>query len=694
MAITARTATPAAGVRAEPPPVRTEAAAARAERDGSGPDSLQQRVVIEGVSPEIDGGRFPAKITVSERFRVEADIFADGHDAVSAVLKFRREREPEWAEIPMTPVGNDRWRAEVRVTQLARYVYTLEGWVDHFKTWARDLEKRIEAGQDVSVDLAIGAEMVEQARTRARGEDASRLKELARGLKAKREGPKRALSVELAELMDRYADRSLRTSYTKELAVVVDRDRARYSTWYELFPRSMAKTPGKHGTFKDCEDRLPYVAGMGFDVLYLPPIHPIGRSFRKGPNNSTESSPGDPGSPWAIGAPEGGHMAIHPELGTLRDFRRLVKKAKEYGIEVALDVAFQCSPDHPYVREHPEWFRKRPDGSIQYAENPPKKYQDIYPFDFEAEHWRELWMELRNVVLYWIDHDVRIFRVDNPHTKPFRFWEWLIAEVKRDHPDVLFLSEAFTRPRVMYQLAKVGFTQSYTYFTWRNSAWELQQYLTELTQTEVQHFFRPNMWPNTPDILPESLQHGGRAAFMCRLILAATLGASYGIYGPAFELLENTPIGPGKEEYLNSEKYEIKHWDLDSPHSLRELITRVNRIRRENPALHTNRTLRFHNVENAQMLAYTKIAEDESNLVLTVVNVDPYYTHSGFVNLPLEQLGIDPEQPYQVHDLLSDARYMWWGGRNYVELNPHSAPAHIFRIRRRVRTERDFEYYA
>jgi starch synthase (maltosyl-transferring) len=651
-------------------------------------------VVIEGVSPEIEGGRFMAKTTLGEHFRVEADVFADGHDVVVAVLKYRREAEPEWAEVRMTPLGNDRWAAEAKVSDLGRYVYTLEGWVDQFATWARDLAKRVEAGQDVGVDLAVGAELVEAARKRAAGHDAMRLREYARGFKAKREGARRAQSPELAGLMEKYEDRSLKTTYGKELRVVVERERARFSSWYELFPRSTSPVPGRHGTFKDTEDRLPYIAKLGFDVLYLPPIHPIGRSFRKGPNNSAQCGPDDPGSPWAIGAAEGGHMAIHPELGTLKDFRRLVKKAKEQGIEIALDIAFQCSPDHPYVRDHPEWFRRRPDGSIQYAENPPKKYQDIYPFDFETERWRELWIELKKVVLFWVDHDVRIFRVDNPHTKPFRFWEWLISEVKRDHPDVLFLSEAFTRPRVMYQLAKLGFTQSYTYFTWRNTAWELQEYLTELTQTEVAHFFGPNLWPNTPDILPEHLQTGGRPAFMARLVLAATLGSSYGIYGPAFELVDNRPIEPGKEEYLDSEKYEIKNWELDNPRSLREFITLVNRIRRENPALQSNRSLRFHQVENPQMLCYSKVASDDANMIVTVVNLDPFNTQSAFITLPLDALGLPSEQPYQVHDLLTNARYMWSGSRNYVELHPHAVPAHIFRIRRRVRTERDFEYYA
>jgi starch synthase (maltosyl-transferring) len=433
---------------------------------------------------------------------------------------------------------------------------------------------------------------------------------------------------------------------------------------------------------------------MGFDVLYLPPIHPIGQAFRKGRNNNVVAGPDDPGSPWAIGAAEGGHKAIHPELGTLDDFRELVERAKAYGIEVALDVAYQASPDHPYVGEHPEWFRQRPDGTIQYAENPPKKYQDIYPFDFESEHWRPLWEELKSVVDFWVAQGVRIFRVDNPHTKPFPFWEWLIGEVKREHPETIFLAEAFTRPKVMYYLAKLGFTQSYTYFAWRNTPWELTEYFTELTQTDVRDFFRPNLWPNTPDILTETLQHGGRPTFMARLVLAATLGASYGIYGPAYELGEHVAVEAGKEEYLDSEKYEIKQRDLNRPTSLRDFIARVNRIRRENPALQSDRDLQFHPVDNPQMIAYSKRTPDLDNVVLTIVNLDPNYAQAGWVELPLEDLGVEPHQPYQVHDLLGGGRYLWHGARNYVELNPHVVPAHVLRFRRRVRTEEDFEYFA
>lgn len=655
----------------------------------------RSRVVIESVKPEIDAGRYPIKRTVGEDVVVEADVFADGHDHIACVLRYRQESASAWHEAPMSALSNDRWQGEFRVTELGRYRYTLAAWVDHFQTWSHDFRKRIDAGQDVSVELLVGANLIGDAIPRAKGDDADRLRHWAERFRAGDAASRSrlALEPELALLMARFPDRRFETVYSRELAVEVDRVKARFSTWYEMFPRSCSAKPGVHGTFRDCEARLPYVAGMGFDVLYLPPIHPIGSTFRKGRNNAVDAGPGDPGSPWGIGSPDGGHKAVHPDLGTLEDFRRLLARAKELGLEIALDIAFQCSPDHPYVKEHPQWFRHRPDGSIQYAENPPKKYQDIYPLNFETDRWRELWEELRSVIQFWIGQGVRIFRVDNPHTKPFAFWEWLIAGIKKEHSDVLFLAEAFTRPKVMYNLAKLGFTQSYSYFAWRNSAWELTQYFTELTQTEVKEFFRSNLWPNTPDILTDYLQHNGRAAFMARLVLAATLGASYGIYGPAFELLEHRAIAPGKEEYYDSEKYEIKQWDLERADSLREFITLVNRIRRENPALHTDRTLRFHPVDNNAMLCYSKQTEDDGNLLVIVVSVDPHHTQSGHVTLPLEELGLESHQPYQVHDLLGDAYYLWHGRRNFVRLNPHVAPAHVFRLRHRVRTERDFDYY-
>ncbi len=657
----------------------------------------RKRVVIERLTPEINSGRFPIKRVCDEQVTVEADVFCDGHDFLRCLLRYRPENAVDWEEVPMEPLGNDRWRGTFTVSNIGVYYYTVTGWVDHFTSWRAALAKKVEADQDVAMDLLIGAQLVQRASMRASGGVAQQLREWASRLGEDCRGPEArvqiALDVMLAAAMQAYPDRSLATTYGQELVVVVDRQEARFSAWYEMFPRSCAPTIGQHGTFQDCEARLPYVAAMGFDVLYLPPIHPIGTTHRKGRNNATDASPDDPGSPWAIGSPLGGHQSIHPHLGTLDDFRRLLAKAHEYKMEVALDLAFQCSPDHPYVQQHPEWFRRRPDGTVQYAENPPKKYEDIYPLDFETEHWQELWDELKSVVFFWVKQGVRSFRVDNPHTKSFRFWEWLIRETKQAYPEVIFLAEAFTRPKVMYNLAKRGFTQSYTYFAWRNTSAELVEYFTTLTQTEVREFFRPNLWPNTPDILTEYLQLGGRPAFISRLVLAATLGASYGIYGPAYELCENRPREPGSEEYLNSEKYEIKHWDIDRADSLKDFITRINGIRRDNPALQRDWYLRFHSVTNDQLVCYSKHTENYSDIILVVVNLDPHHTQSGWVEFSAEALDLPSDSHYQVHDLLSDSRYLWHGRRNFVELNPNTVPAHIFRVRRRVRTERDFEYY-
>jgi len=654
------------------------------------------RVVIENVQPEVDAGRFPAKRIVGDTVVVEADLFTDGHDEIAALLLHRKGDSGPWQETPLQPLGNDRWAASFHVPTLGRYTFCLRGWIDPFKSWRRDLRKRLQAGQDVTVELLVGLDLIRKAAGRASGADAEQLRgtsEAFSEMALREEQTEQLLDEDLFRLVSRYPDLTHATSYEREPVIVVDRDKARYSTWYEMFPRSTSPEPGRHGTFKDVEARLSYVASMGFDVLYLPPIHPIGTTFRKGKNNAVNAQPGDAGSPWGIGSKEGGHKAVHPQLGTLDDFKRLLHKAREYDIEIAIDVAFQCSPDHPYAKEHPEWFRKRPDGTIQYAENPPKKYQDIYPIDFESPDWERLWDELLSVFLFWAKQGVRIFRVDNPHTKPFGFWEWALGEVKKEYPDALFLAEAFTRPRIMYRLAKLGFTQSYTYFAWRNTKAELTQYLTELTKPPVSDFFRPNFWPNTPDILTEHLQHGGRPAFMARLVLAATLTASYGIYGPAFELMVNRPRETGSEEYFDSEKYEVKHWHLEDPESLHDFIARVNGIRKANPALHTNDRLRFHPISNDQMICYSKTTADLTNVLVAIVNLDPYHTQSGWVELPLEQLGLGGDQPYQLHDLLSDARYLWHGERNYVELNPQVVPAHIFRLRRRVRSERDFEYY-
>ena len=657
----------------------------------------RERVVIEGVTPEIDGGQFAIKRIRGEPVVVEADVFVDGHEVICCALIFRRESESDWREATMEALANDRWRGSFVAAELGRYVYTITAWVDRFKSWRRDLEKKAKAGTHTDLDLLSGALLVGAAAKRAAGGDAKTFKYWIDGLNDKKrdlsEKLDLALSDELARLVEQYPDRRFATTYQKNLTVVVDREKARFSSWYEMFPRSCAAEPGRHGTFKDCKRLLPYVASMGFDVLYLPPVHPIGRTHRKGKNNTVISSANDPGSPWAIGAQEGGHKSLHPQLGTLADFNSLVKKAESLGIEIALDLAYQCSPDHPYVKEHPEWFRRRPDGSVQYAENPPKKYEDIFPLDFTSEQWGGLWQELLSIVHFWMDQGVRIFRVDNPHTKPMPFWQWLIDEVKKKNPEVIFLAEAFTRPKVMYRLAKLGFSQSYTYFAWRNTKPELTQYFTELTQTQTREYFRPSLWPNTPDILNEYLQFSGRPAFMVRLVLAATLGASFGIYGPAFELLEDRPREPGSEEYLNSEKYEIRHWDRERSDSLKELIARVNRIRKENPALQSDQSLRFHKVDNEQIICYTKQSEDLSNVIAVVVNLDPHHVQSGWVTIPVETLQLDPLDSYQAHDLLSGARFLWHGAKNYVELAPQSTPVHILRLRRRIRREQDFDYF-
>jgi len=647
------------------------------------PKEGRGRVVIENIVPEVNCGRFPIKRIVDDLVSIEADVFGDGHDHVRARLLWKQEGDRDWQSTEMQSLGNDRWRGEFPVAKVGRYRYTLLGEIDHFETWQSDLKKRVEAKQDLELPFATGALLLEQTQPRATNKDSTKLASWAKKLRSSNydaDAVAFALQEELLETVNRYPDAALETWYDKELEVVVDRERARFSSWYELFPRSWSPTPGKHGTLRDVAARLDYVAEMGFDVLYLPPISPIGKSFRKGKNNSVEAAPGDEGSPWAIGSAEGGHTAIHPALGTMEDFHALVARAKELNMEVALDIAFQCAPDHPWVKEHPEFFKNRPDGSIQYAENPPKKYQDIYPLDFESSNWKGLWDALKNVFSFWIDAGVLIFRVDNPHTKAFPFWEWVIPELKEKNPDVLFLAEAFTRPRVMERLAKAGFTQSYTYFTWRDTKEELTQYLLELTTTPVREYFTPNFWPNTPDILPAHLQTGGLPAFRSRLVLATTLIASYGIYGPAFELGENTPTKPGSEEYLNSEKYEIKSWDLQSASSLKPLITRLNQIRRENKALQSNERLHFHSTDNPSLICYSKRTADGSNLILVVVNLDPFLVQPGWVNLDLDVLGLAASDTFEVHDLLADRSYRWQGRRNYVALRPAEMPAHIFRV--------------
>jgi starch synthase (maltosyl-transferring) len=604
---------------------------------------------------------------------------------VDAALQYRKDGDADWQYEAMQLITNDRWEAQFRPASVGVYFYTLRGWVDSFKTWARDLGKKAGAGQDLTLDLKTGAQFLAGAAKRANAADTQILNALSARLR-KIAGTDAAAAVAFSEdedliaLMSRYRERTSDTVYEKELVVRVDRARARFSTWYEMFPRSCTNSAERPGTLRDCAEYLEYVADMGFDVLYLPPIHPIGKTERKGKNNSTTPTAADPGSPWAIGSKDGGHKAINPALGTLADLRALREKADLHGVELALDIAFQCSPDHPYVKEHREWFRSRADGSVQYAENPPKKYQDIYPLDFETANYAALAEELKSVIFFWISQGIKIFRVDNPHTKPFAFWEWLIRETQREYPDTIFLAEAFTRPKVMYRLAKLGFTQSYTYFAWKNTKAELIEYFTEITEPPVSEFFRPNLWPNTPDILNEYLQKGGRPAFIARLVLAATLGANYGVYGPAFELMENVPVREGSEEYLDSEKYQVRVWNRNDPKSLKGLIRRVNSIRRDHVALQHNYGLKFHITDNPMLIAYSKTSEDRGDKLLVVINLDPVNRQMGWVTVALKEFRLADGESYEMNDLLTDKKYIWQGSRNYVELNPAVLPAHIFRV--------------
>lgn len=697
------------------------------------PQYGRRRVVIEDVSPRIDGGRYAIRRIDGDEVVVNAALFADGKDKLAARLLYRHSSDSRWRFVPMHATGNDLWNGAFRVDKIGAWRFTLLGWVDHFASWAGDLKKRIAAQndptesdvmpagaphsktplniganpavRDIPLALLSGAVLVREASRRARGSDARRLQEweqmLEKLVQEKRPVYLDPCDESLIQLMGRYPDLANATRYHLELPVWVDRERARFSSWYELFPRSTSSIPGQHGTFRDVERQLPEIAAMGFDIVYLPPIHPIGRAFRKGPNNAISAPAGAPGSPWAIGdrtvqtsAPpgaqsagdRGGHKSIHPQLGTFADFDSLVTSARSQAIEIALDIAFQCSPDHPWVAQHPDWFFIQPDGSIQCAENPPKKYQDIYPLNFESPDWRGLWDELYSVFELWVEHGVRAFRVDNPHTKALPFWEWCLGKLRSNYPDTLFLAEAFTRPHVMYALAKRGFTQSYTYFTWRNTKAELEAYLEEITRPPVSEFFQPNFWPNTPDILHKSLQEGGRPAFMHRVILAATLVASYGIYGPAYELAENAPAPPldGKtesEEYLDSEKYEIRQRDRNRPDSLVPLISNLNRIRHENRALQSNASLHFHSIDNPQLICYSKATPDFDNTILVVVNIDSFNEQSGWTSLDLDKIGCSADESFLVDDLLSGAQYIW-RDRNYVALRPGAQPAHIFRVSR------------
>ena len=643
------------------------------------------RPVVEDVRPRVDDGRYDAKAVAGDVTEVYADAFVDGHDLIRVDVLYRAAGERAWQQAAMAPLPNDRWHGSFVPDRVGRHEFQVRARVDPFATWLRDLRARAAAGQEIGGELEVGARLAETAAERASAEHKQLLIGLATRIRTGEvPGPGDAAFAELGALVVRYSGAAAATSPT--YGVWADRARARFSTWYELFPRSAAAAQGRHGSFLDVIDRLDYIRHLGADVLYLPPIHPIGTTKRKGRNGAVIAEAGDVGSPWAIGGAEGGHTAIHPDLGTVEEFHKLLGAAHDAGIELALDIAFQCSPDHPWVREHPEWFKHRPDGTIRYAENPPKKYEDIYPLDFDSDGWRDLWQALHDVIAFWIGQGINIFRVDNPHTKAFPFWEWLIPTIHETHPEVIFLAEAFTRPKVMKRLAKLGFTQSYTYFTWRTEKWEIEEYLTELTQTDVGDYFRPNFWPNTPDILPEQLQRGDRRTFAMRAVLAGTLAASYGIYGPVFELAERAPRHEGSEEYLDGEKYQLRHYDLEATTSLAPFLAQLNTIRRDQLALQHDRGLRFHRADNDAVIVYSKTvpgraAEGVTDApVLVIVNLDDKYRQSAWVDLDLGALGVTDGMPYDVNDLLTGARYTWNGSHNFVMLDPDVTPAHIFRI--------------
>ena len=658
-------------------------------------------VVIENFEPLVDGGRHPIRRIVGDDLTVTADIFKDGHEQVSALLKWRKQGDVAWNETAMTPLINDRWTATCSLFENTTYEYTIEAWGDEFRSWQHEFRKKYEGGlKQLESETLEGAAIVRRAAGRALvAADKTRLAEIADQMKAAVPQQVDAIAhrSELEALMMAWSDRSLSTEYLPYPHVNVEREAAQFASWYEFFPRSAEGNPDRGSKFRDCLERVDDAKAMGFDVIYFPPIHPIGITNRKGKNNSVVSEPGEPGVPYAIGnrhqkCPNGGgHKDVAPELGTLKDFDWLVAEIRKRGMEVALDFAINCSPDHPYVLAHPEWFFKRPDGTIKYAENPPKKYEDVYPLNFQNENWRELWEELTSIILFWCDHGVRTFRVDNPHTKPVSFWEYLIGKVRAQFPDAIFLSEAFTRPKMMKALAKIGFQQSYTYFTWRNSKHELTDYFTELTQTEMNQYFRGNLFTNTPDILPVFLQQGGRPAFMSRAALAATLSSVYGIYS-GYELCENAAL-PGKEEYLDSEKYQFKGRDWNAPGNIKEFITGLNRIRRENRALHEYSNLRFYKAENENVLFYGKMTASRENIILVVVNLDPWNRQDSFIHVPVEEFGWMESDTYQVHDLLWDERYLWHGSKNFVSLDPHHKPVHIFRVRRWMSREQDFDYF-
>ncbi|QRQ99554.1 alpha-1,4-glucan--maltose-1-phosphate maltosyltransferase [Dyadobacter sandarakinus] len=642
----------------------------------------RKRVIITNVTPQIEGGKYPARRAIGESITVTADIFGDGHDSVAASIVFKHENDQHWDEVAMQFLINDQWEATWRPEKLGFYEYRVTGWIDHYTTWKKGLVKKYEAGQDLAVELLIGVELLDEAGALASETDKPLFSQWAEQLKNEKNreaAVNLAISGSVAEAVGKIRFTNRITVFPTTFQLEIERKKAAYSTWYEFFPRSAAATPQTHGTFKDAERLLPRVAKMGFDTLYFPPIHPIGEMKRKGRNNTLTPAPTDPGSPWAIGNRLGGHKAVHPELGTIEDFEALVQAAKNLGIEIAMDIAYQCAPDHPYVKEHPQWFKWRPDGTVQYAENPPKRYEDILPFDFETKDWENLWNELKSVIDFWIEKGVKVFRIDNPHTKAFAFWEWMIGEVRRKNPEVLFLAEAFTRPRIMERLAKIGFNQSYTYFTWRNTKWELEQYMNELTKTDQQYYFRPNFWPNTPDILPHHLAEGGENAHIIRFLLAATLSSNYGMYGPVYEFGVNTPH-PGKEEYTDNEKYEIKHWDWERYSRTAEIITRVNRIRRENTALQSTWNIDFAETDNDSIISFVKTDTETGNALLIAINLDVYNTQGAHIKVPVTKFGLDYHQSYRVSDMLSGEKYYWQGEYNYVQMNPYEMPGHILKI--------------
>jgi len=652
-------------------------------------------IIIEAVQPEVDDGRYPIKREVGDRLVVSADIFKEGHDVLTAVLRYRTIKETTWHEAAMAHVDNDRWSGHFDLRENTRYLYTIGAFTNTFESWRQEATKKSQAGERIESELLEGRTLVERATKRAVEPDKARLEGFLKqwGSSGTQETQLAvALNEELSQLVERHQERMAWTLYDRELKVVVDRVRARHGAWYEIFPRSQGTIPGKGSTFQECEQRLPAIKAMGFDVLYLTPIHPIGRTNRKGKNNSLTPAPTDPGSPYAIGNELGGHDAVEPSLGTIEDFDRFERAVRAHGMELAMDFAINCSPDHPYVKDHPEWFAHRPDGTIKYAENPPKKYQDIYNVDFYCKDWFGLWNEMKRVILFWAEHGVKIFRVDNPHTKPVAFWEWLIREVQDRYPDAIFLSEAFTKPKMMKMLAKAGYTQSYTYFTWRNFKQELTDYMVELSTSEMKEYFRPNFFTNTPDILPEVLQQGGRPAFMFRLVLAATLSPSYGIYS-GYELCENRAL-LGKEEYLDSEKYEFKVWDWDRPGHIIDYVTTINRIRRENPALHELDNLEFYESDNDQVLFYGKSTADKLNSVLVAVNLSPFQYQEAHLRIPLAALGLKPEDSYQLHNVITDRRDLMTGDSYIVRLDPKVEPAVIFVVRRWTHREQDVDFFS